>query len=98
MSNKKNRRLREELMNSRVESVEAIFWNDSDNERWRKATELLKSVPWPEAERIMAEARRRAEDQQSFYGAKEGRPQHEITNNARRIREIARLTMTWVRS
>jgi hypothetical protein len=85
-------------MDSRVKVVEAIFWNDPDKERWGKATELLKSVPWPEAERIMAEARRRAEDQQSFYGVKDGYPEHEIKKNVRRIREVARLTMTWVRS
>jgi hypothetical protein len=94
----KNRRLREELMDDRIKVVEAIFWNDSDKERWGKAVELLKSLPRSKAEQVMAEARRRAEDQQSFYGVKDGYPQHEIENNARRIREIARLTMTWVRS
>ena len=98
MGNKKNRRLREELMDSRVKIVESIFWDDPDKERWAKAVDLLKSIPWPEGEQIMAEARRRAEDQQSFYGIKDGFPQHEIKNNSHRIREIARLTMAWVRS
>lgn len=98
MSNKKAGRLREELMDSRVRVVEAIFWNDSDKNRWGKAVELLKSIPRPEAERVMAEARRVAEEQQSLYGLKGGYPKREIESNAKRISQIAQLTMAWVRS
>lgn len=79
-----------------IKTVEAIFWNDQDKDRWSNAVTLLKAMPRQEAQKLMKAARSRAEDQQTWYGIKDGVSQKEIKDNAKRIRDIATLTMAWI--
>ena len=81
-----------------LKTVEAIFWSGSgeDENRWRKVVDILKAMPTEQARRLMKEARTKAEEQQTLYGMKEGTSRKDIEGNLKRIRDIAKLTMSWI--